>query len=251
MAYIGKTPLVGDFKVVDNISVVNNQAAYNMQVAGVNVIPETAQNLIVSLNGVIQKPGSSFNVSSSTITFSQNLVTGDVIDFIQILGSVLDIGTPSDGTVTESKIGSGAVTSAKLSSGKILQIVQGNNTGVVSTTSTSFVDITSVTASITPISTSNKIMVIYSSDGFYPLVASTNVVYKHQVLRDSTALGERSVTAASSSGGLQARGSFSFTILDSPNTTSSVTYKAQHKISNSSSTAQASDASIVLMEVSA
>ena len=117
MAYIGKIPLVGDFKVVDNISVVNNQAAYNMQVAGVNVIPETAQNLIVSLNGVIQKPGSSYTVSGSTITFSQNLVTGDVIDFIQILGSVLDIGTPSDATVTTSKLGSNAVTSAKMFSG--------------------------------------------------------------------------------------------------------------------------------------
>tara|TARA_R110002050_G_scaffold272679_1_gene416484 strand:+ start:852 stop:1667 length:816 start_codon:yes stop_codon:yes gene_type:complete len=117
MAYIGKTPLVGDFKVVDNISVVNNQAAYNMQVAGVNVIPESSNNIICSLNGVIQKPGSSFTVSGSTITFSQNLVTGDVIDFIQILGSVLDIGTPSDGTVTESKIGSNAVTSAKMFSG--------------------------------------------------------------------------------------------------------------------------------------
>jgi hypothetical protein len=30
----------------------------------------------------------------------QILVTGDVIDFIQILGNVLDLGVPSDGTVT-------------------------------------------------------------------------------------------------------------------------------------------------------
>ena len=117
MAYIGKIPLVGNFQICDAISVVNGQAAYTMQVASVNVIPETAQNLIVSLNGVIQKPGSSFTVSGSTITFSQNLVTGDVIDFIQILGSVLDIGTPSDGTVTTAKLGSNAVSSAKMFSG--------------------------------------------------------------------------------------------------------------------------------------
>jgi hypothetical protein len=117
MPYVGKIPLVGDFKVVDNISVVNNQAAYNMQVAGVNVIPESSNNIICSLNGVIQKPGSSFTVSGSTITFSQNLVTGDVIDFIQILGSVLDIGTPSDATVTTAKLGDNAVTTAKMFSG--------------------------------------------------------------------------------------------------------------------------------------
>ena len=93
-------------------------------------------------------------------------------------------------------------------------------------------------------------MVIYSSDGFCPLVAGTNVSYTHQVLRDSTSLGERRIAAASGSGGLQARGSFSFTILDTPSSTATLVYKAQHKISSSSSTAQASDTSIVLMEVS-
>ncbi|MDB3920150.1 hypothetical protein N9349_05295 [Candidatus Pelagibacter sp.] len=119
MAYIGRQPTVGNFQICDAISVVNGQAAYTMQVASVNVIPETANHMIVSLNGVIQKPGSSYTVSGSTITFFQNLVTGDVIDFIQILGSVLDIGTPSDGTVTESKIGSNAVTTAKITDANI------------------------------------------------------------------------------------------------------------------------------------
>lgn len=119
MAYIGKTPVIGNFQICDAISVVNGQAAYTMQVASVNVIPETAQNLIVSLNGVIQKPGSSYTVSGSTITFSQNLVTGDVIDFIQILGSVLDIGTPSDGTVTTAKLGDNSVTTAKITDANV------------------------------------------------------------------------------------------------------------------------------------
>ena len=114
MAYIGRQPTVGNFRICDAISVVNGQAAYTMQVGGVNVIPESANNMIVSLNGVIQKPGSSYTVSSSTITFSSNLSTGDVIDFIQILGGVANIGTPSDGTVTTAKLGDSAVTSAKI-----------------------------------------------------------------------------------------------------------------------------------------
>jgi hypothetical protein len=73
--------------------------------------------MIVSLNGTIQKPGGanpSFTVSGSTITFASNLATGDVIDFIQILGDVLDLGVPSDATVTAAKIGANAVTAAKL-----------------------------------------------------------------------------------------------------------------------------------------
>jgi hypothetical protein len=117
MAYIGKTPTVGNFQVCDAISVVNNQAAYTMQVGSVNVLPETANHMIVSLNGTIQKPNSSFTVSGSTITFSSNLATGDVIDFIQILGDVLDLGVPSDNTVTTAKVVDGAITSAKLASG--------------------------------------------------------------------------------------------------------------------------------------
>ena len=38
------------------------------------------------------------------MTFASNLATGDVIDFVQILGNVLDLGQPSDDTVTASKL---------------------------------------------------------------------------------------------------------------------------------------------------
>ena len=104
MAYIGKTPVVGNFQVCDAISVVNGQAAYTLQVGGANVSPESANHMLVSLNGILQKPGSSFTISGSTMTFASNLATGDVIDFVQILGNVLDIGQPSDDTVTAAKL---------------------------------------------------------------------------------------------------------------------------------------------------
>ncbi len=103
MAYIGNSPIVGNFQVCDAISVVNGQAAYTMQVDSANVTPESANHMLVSLNGILQKPGSSFTISGSTITFASNLATGDVIDFIMLLGNVLDIGTPSDATVTNAK----------------------------------------------------------------------------------------------------------------------------------------------------
>ena len=74
-----------------------------MQVSSANVTPESANHMLVSLNGVLQKPNSSFTISGSTITFASNLATGDVIDFILLLGNVNDIGTPSDSTVTNAK----------------------------------------------------------------------------------------------------------------------------------------------------
>ena len=114
MAYIGRQPEIGNFQICDAISTVNNQAAYTMQVGSVNVSPESANHMIVSLNGVIQKPNSSYTVAGAVITFSSALVTGDVINFIQILGSVLDLGVPSDDTVTAAKLSSNAVTTAKI-----------------------------------------------------------------------------------------------------------------------------------------
>ena len=104
MPYIGKQPTVGNFQVCDAISVVNGQAAYTMQVGGSNVEPENANHMLVSLNGILQKPGSSFTISGSTITFASNLATGDVIDFITLLGDTLNTGAPSDDTVTAAKL---------------------------------------------------------------------------------------------------------------------------------------------------
>ena len=114
MAYIGAEPQIGNYQICDAISVVNGQGAYTMQVGPANVVPESANHMIVSLNGIIQKPGSSFTVSSSTITFSSNLATGDSIDFIILLGSVLDLGVPSDSTVTSGKLSGNLVTPGTL-----------------------------------------------------------------------------------------------------------------------------------------
>ena len=104
MPYIGQKPITGNFIKLDTISVVNGQAAYTMQKNSANYVPASANHMIVSLNGIIQNPGTSFTVSGSTLTFASNLVTGDVINFILVLGDVLNIGTPSDNTVTNDKL---------------------------------------------------------------------------------------------------------------------------------------------------
>jgi len=104
MPYIGNQPITGNFIKLDTISVVNGQASYTMQKDSANFSPASANHMLVSLNGIIQNPGSSFTISNHTITFASNLVTGDVINFIIVLGDVLNIGTPSDNTVTNDKL---------------------------------------------------------------------------------------------------------------------------------------------------
>ena len=105
MAYIGKTPVLGNFVKLDAITVVNGQAAYTMQNGGVNFTDYTTVNqFLVSLNGTIQAATDSFTVSGSTITFASNLSTGDVIDFIIVFGNSLSAGTPTDGSVSLAKL---------------------------------------------------------------------------------------------------------------------------------------------------
>jgi len=106
MAYIGKQPVVGNFVKLDAI-VTSATATYNLLNGGVAYFPQTANNCIVSLNGVIQSPTSAYTISGSTIVFDSALTSSDSIDFILVLGDVLAIGTPSDGTVTSAKLASG------------------------------------------------------------------------------------------------------------------------------------------------
>jgi len=111
MAYIGKQPVVGNFVKLDAI-VTSATATYNLLNGGVAYYPQTANNCIVSLNGVIQSPTSAYTISGSTIVFDSALTSADSIDFILVLGDVLAIGTPSDATVGFAKVTSNLITGA-------------------------------------------------------------------------------------------------------------------------------------------
>ena len=261
MAYIGKQPIVGNFQVCDAISVVNGQAAYTMQVNSTNVTPETAFHMLVSLNGVLQKPGSSFTISGSTITFASNLATGDVIDFIILLGDVLNIGTPSDGTVatasiadsavTTAKLADDAVTAAKLASGaggKVLQVVSGTHNAESSTSSSSFVA-SGLNAAITPSATSSKVAFFMSGIG---QIAGGITVFDLYDGSNYASGGEsRGLTAIE--GNANAMRSVSFVGLLSPNTTSAITYTVHFKSSSGTSYFGRTDtfSNLILMEIGA
>jgi len=118
MPFIGQQPLTGAYSKLDSITT-SATATYNLQLDSAAYSPASANHLLVSLNGVMQAPQDSFTVSGSTITFASALTSSDNIDFIMALGDVLNIGTPSDGTVTAAKIGSGAVTAAKIATNAV------------------------------------------------------------------------------------------------------------------------------------
>jgi len=134
----------------------------------------------------------------------------------------------------------------QMPAGHILQVVQGLYTNNFNTTSTSYVD-TGLSASITPSSTSSKILALVSQQGFK---AGSSDAYHYQILRDSTQVAYTRVqiqTTSQSSAGIYLHK------LDSPSTTSAITYKTQVKSDNGQSIYftwdTGSQATLTLMEV--
>ena len=128
MAYIGKQPLIGNFIKLDAITT-SATATYNLLNDSVAVSPQSPNNCIVSLNGVIQAPTDAYTISGSQIIFDSALTASDTIDFILVLGDVLDVGTVSDDTITTAKIQDSAVTTAKIND---LAVTDGKLAGSIS-----------------------------------------------------------------------------------------------------------------------
>ena len=285
MPFIGTQPEVGGYSVLDALTA-SATASYTLQLNSANFVPNSANQLLVSLNGVIQKPGSSFTVSGSTLTFSSALTSSDSIDFILAMGEPLLVGTPSDGTVNADKLATNAVSSAKIASsavtdakiagmaatkltgtvsnarfpaGTVIQTVFGVNSTNQQLANDTTTFATTTTASITPSSTSSKIFIIAhgSADiafGNYRAIyfrILRSVGGTDQVVRASQYLmyGDNLQTHNIATQPIQA--------LDAPGTTSAITYSIQgrHQSGSTPNTAyngylsRYSQSTLTLMEI--
>ena len=112
MAYIGRdTDKLSNIEVLDTITF-DGSSSYTLQKNSVNFTPSSANNVLVSIDGVVQ--ANNFTVSGSTIDFGVAVPSTSTCDWIYHIGVGL-ITTPADGTVTTAKLADSSVTSAKLS----------------------------------------------------------------------------------------------------------------------------------------
>jgi hypothetical protein len=146
-------------------------------------------------------------------------------------------GKIAGSAITEALIADDAVTLAKLGSdvalGKILQVVQTVKTNTFTTSSTSFTDVTGLTASITPTSTSSKILIMTQLS----IAISNNVHYatirlaggnSGDFVGDAAGNRIRAITGGALNNiGDSGQITLPFNYVDSPATTSSVTYSIQ------------------------
>ena len=106
MPYIGKPVLAGSYNKLDNITISSSTDTFALTKGTAAFTPATAEQLIVSVNGVTQAPRDAYSVSGSNIIFTENLTTSDTIDYIVSLGEVGNSVVPTDGSVTGAKFSS-------------------------------------------------------------------------------------------------------------------------------------------------
>lgn len=174
--------------------------------------------------------------SSGAITISAPSAAGSGVLTLPT-GTDTLVGKATTDTLTNKSIAAtqltGTIAASVLPAGSVLQVVQGSTDSQLTITSVTYADITGLSASITPISASNKILVRYRING---ATSGASLYSAFQIVRNSTAIGNGAqgttrTKAHSSERGQYSDGNPYFTtsgeFLDSPSTTSSVTYKIQ------------------------
>ena len=187
-------------------------------------------------------------VAYSKLNLATSIVNGDIANATIALAKLSATGTPSASTFLR---GDNSWASAGAAAGQVIQVLGATDSTLRTTTSLSFVTgSNTLSVAITPSSASNKIAILVSTTGL-----ADNDTAHYTIYRNSTNLG--------TAGGLsqiQAGAGvipISMLFLDSPSTTSAITYQVYVKCTGSGSgTAQIQSAggtnptgSIVCMEI--
>jgi len=206
------------------------------------VLAYTAGLEQVVLNGAVLVRGHDYTATNGTsITgLSPALVASDVLEVFSFIA--FNVANTYTQTQTDAAIAL---------ANKVLQTVSATDSSVTTSSSTTYVD-TGLTANITPSSSSNKVLVMVTAT-----VEKTNgnagnsVAYR--LRRDSNTVWEV-LYICSTDTAVKNIGTVSMVWLDSPATTSTITYKTQ--IANMVNASQVNDnpggvtgSSIILMEV--
>jgi hypothetical protein len=187
--------------------------------------------------------------TGTTVVLTNACTAGDtVVTESFYVSSVLNAIPATAGSVSDSYIvdvsaskltGSRTIPKGTMPAGSVLQVVSVTKTDTFSTTSTSFTDVTGLSASITPTSSSSKIFVIVNV-----ALGAGNIQTSARLMRDATAISigdtasnrvrASSVnvgnTTANSTSGMPLSTAINY--LDSPASTSSITYKIQIQVNS-------------------
>lgn len=182
----------------------------------------------------------------SAVVIAGNTSGTITLDAPNVAGTTVLTLPTTNGTVLTS---ASSLTASQLPAGSVLQVVNATTSTLSSTSSTSFVA-TNLTASITPTSSANKILIIVNGIGW---ASAINVYAYYTIARGTTVLSSGNTGLArfyNNDGAVP----ISMSWLDSPATTSSTSYTVYFK-RGASGTANFVDTTdtgvITLMEIKA
>jgi hypothetical protein len=192
-------------------------------------------------------------VANTLVDAKGDLLVGSAADTVARLA----VGTNNHVLTADSSATNGVKWAAPAAGGKVLQVVQGTTTSGMTSTTTSYAD-TNLTASITPSSTTSKVLVLITQT-FNMYASSTDeVMAKVKLLRGATDILSYTgdfLKLRGASGTLTLSGIFPITYLDSPETTSSTTYKTQGAVNATGASREITfnnfSSQIILMEIGA
>ena len=144
------------------------------------------------------------------------------------------------------------MTSASMPSGSVVQVIYGSTNTYVNSSITTFAD-TGLTASITPSSTSSKVLVIIHQNGMRKAVGNAGNRIMLSLFKGSSEHTMIGAGIAYNNANDYNGDNTSITVLDSPSSTSAITYKTMFKNETAASNVQVQHSSatstITLIEI--
>ena len=115
MPYLGKSPQHGNYSKLDDFSgdFDGSDATHALASNSIAITPVRPEALLIYINGVAQEPVADYTVSGTNITFTTAPTLGDNFSGVA-MGEQLQIGTPSDATVTSAKLSGNLTTPGTL-----------------------------------------------------------------------------------------------------------------------------------------
>lgn len=217
--------------------------------------PQSGTALEIGTSGdtITVPSGASLTLTDSTLSLPTTITSTTEVKTNKIspasgvaftLGDSGDTFTvPSGATIVNSGTATG------FGGGLVLQVIRASTTTITATTSTSMVDITNLTVNITPASTSNKVFVIMNVNGINAEASDISGV-SLRIYQASDVSGE--VMNIGYGTTAQLNDSATLTALDSPSSTSELTYKGQCRnrvVANIQCNSSSDTSSITVMEI--
>ena len=114
--YIGRNlDSISNVEKLDNITF-DGSTSYALTKNSTAFVPNSAQCILISINGIVQQ--GNFSVNSSNIVFDSAVSSSDVCNWILHYGTGL-ITTVADGTITNAKLGADSVNGSKIADDSI------------------------------------------------------------------------------------------------------------------------------------